>query len=142
LACLVNAAWCFVVIGALRHQLTANTLIFSEIVRDGVWLGFVAFMLPQSVARATRLFLQLPALILPIVLFGFFALWLGFGVWSGFKAGLLVFVAGATLMSLWAIILVEQLFRNAGMDARWGLKYVCLAVAALFVYDFFMYSYS
>tara|TARA_R110002110_G_scaffold91264_2_gene237404 strand:+ start:7775 stop:9865 length:2091 start_codon:yes stop_codon:yes gene_type:complete len=39
-----------------------------------------------------------------------------------------------------ALLLLEQLFRNATIDERWSSKYLCLGLGFLFAYDFFMYA--
>jgi len=38
------------------------------------------------------------------------------------------------------LLLIEQIYRNAGPGERWALKYLCLGLGSLFAYDFYMYS--
>lgn len=45
-----------------------------------------------------------------------------------------------TAMAVVGIVLVEQLYRHRPPQARWALKFACLGVGTLFVYDFYMYS--
>jgi putative PEP-CTERM system histidine kinase len=40
------------------------------------------------------------------------------------------------------LILVEQLYRNALAEQRWHIKFVCIASAAMFLFDFIVYSKS
>jgi putative PEP-CTERM system histidine kinase len=40
------------------------------------------------------------------------------------------------------LILVEQLYRNTLAENRWTIKFICLGLGALFVYDFIIYSKS
>ena len=40
------------------------------------------------------------------------------------------------------LILVEQVYRNAGMEQRWVVKFTCLGLGALFITDFIVYSKS
>ncbi len=51
---------------------------------------------------------------------------------AGFIAQVLVAVIG--------LLLIENLFRNSGRDARWALKYLCFGLGGMFVYDFFVYA--
>lgn len=44
------------------------------------------------------------------------------------------------MMALAGLVLIEQLYRNATASARWSIKYLCLGLGALLVYDFFMYA--
>lgn len=43
-------------------------------------------------------------------------------------------------MALIGIILVEQYYRNTPDAQRWGIKFICLGIGGLFVYDFYLYS--
>ncbi len=40
------------------------------------------------------------------------------------------------------LILVEQVYRNAGVDERWVIKFLCLSLGGLFITDFIVYSKS
>jgi len=44
--------------------------------------------------------------------------------------------------ALIGLMMVEQLYRNAMPDQRWGNKFICLGLASLFVFDFILYSKS
>lgn len=47
---------------------------------------------------------------------------------------------GYLLMAVVGLAMVEQYFRNAQIDKRWRIKFLCFALGALFVYDFYLYS--
>jgi len=143
LVCALNAIWCFAAVAGLLRVLPVLPVVIAEIVRDGAWLLFIAWAMPSAKSDRTRFVLSLPAIILPVGMLSYFAMRAGvLALPNLIRVDLLVFVLGTMLMSLWILILVEQLFRDARQKERWGLKYMCLAVATLFVYDFFMYSYS
>ncbi|MBV7534783.1 PEP-CTERM system histidine kinase PrsK [Duganella sp. sic0402] len=42
--------------------------------------------------------------------------------------------------SVFGMLLVEHVYRNAPQNTRWGIKYACLGIGALFCYDFYLYS--
>ena len=56
------------------------------------------------------------------------------------------YVSGYTILilqvavSLVGILLLEQVWRNASVYSRSGIKYLTIAIASFFIYDFFMYS--
>ncbi len=56
----------------------------------------------------------------------------------GFDFRLFVHVGFAIV----GLILVEQLYRNAVQEQRWAIKFLCLGLASLFVFDFIFYSKS
>ena len=50
----------------------------------------------------------------------------------------------AALLSLpvCGLLMVEQIFRNLGDDARWNAKPVCMGLACVFLFDIYLYSES
>lgn len=43
-------------------------------------------------------------------------------------------------MAVLGMLLVEQLYRNKPVQERWAIKFACLGVGGMFVYDFYLYS--
>ncbi|MHA4871522.1 XrtA/PEP-CTERM system histidine kinase PrsK [Duganella sp. PWIR1] len=43
-------------------------------------------------------------------------------------------------VSVLGMLLVEHVYRAAPQKARWGIKFACLAIGALFAFDFYLYS--
>ena len=43
-------------------------------------------------------------------------------------------------MAVLGMLLVEQLYRNKPVQERWAIKFACLGIGAMFVYDFYLYS--
>lgn len=57
------------------------------------------------------------------------------GAWAGTIPGL-----GGIAGSVVGIVLVEQVYRNAGQEGRWSLKYLCIGLGVLFAYDLFLFA--
>ncbi len=55
-------------------------------------------------------------------------------------AGVDLLLSGFLIMAIAGLVLVEQLIRNARAQSRRSVKYLCMALGALFVYDFYLYS--
>jgi putative PEP-CTERM system histidine kinase len=51
-----------------------------------------------------------------------------------------LFFLGYVLLTVGGLLLVENLYRNTRPEQRWGIKFLCLGVGALFAYDFFLYA--
>jgi putative PEP-CTERM system histidine kinase len=49
-------------------------------------------------------------------------------------------VVGRLGLAILGMLLVEQLYRNRGVQERWAIKFACLGIGAMFAYDFYMYS--
>ncbi len=44
------------------------------------------------------------------------------------------------LLSVVSIVLVEQVYRNTRVEQRWAIKYLCLGLLSMSIFDFYMYS--
>jgi putative PEP-CTERM system histidine kinase len=51
-----------------------------------------------------------------------------------------LFFLGYVLMTVGGLFLVENLYRNTRLEQRWGIKFLCLGIGAIFAYDFFLYA--
>lgn len=49
-------------------------------------------------------------------------------------------LASHLLLTVIGIVLVEQLYRNTRPEQRWVIKFLCLGLGGMYVYDFYMYS--
>ena len=47
---------------------------------------------------------------------------------------------GQLLLTVAGLFLVEQLYRNTPWQHRWGIKFLCFGLGALFVYDFYFFA--
>ena len=119
-------------------SLPANSPTFIEAMRTLAWLAFlvlipVSFNL-QSAAGPNVKQLRVLGLAIAIALCGVSItvdiLELG-NRWSfGFK------VIAAT----YGIVIIEQIYRNTPIDSRWNIKFLAIAMVALFGFDLVMYS--
>ena len=141
-ACGVNAAWCLLMAAALVLHVSGPWLDLAETVRSGVWLAFLAWLLPGDSLRQNRVIramaLALPALLI-VLLLTQFALQ---PATEGAAQRSTGFFIGAAAMAFCALVMLEQIYRAANADERWGMKYLVIAVGLLFAYDFVMYSHA
>jgi putative PEP-CTERM system histidine kinase len=47
---------------------------------------------------------------------------------------------GQLLLTVVGLFLIEQLYRNTPRQHRWGIKFLCFGLGALFVYDFYFFA--
>ncbi|RKZ55679.1 MAG: PEP-CTERM system histidine kinase PrsK [Gammaproteobacteria bacterium] len=51
------------------------------------------------------------------------------------------YLAGLSLLvTIIGIVFVEQLYRNTRVEQKWAIKYLCLGLLGMYIYDFYMYS--
>jgi len=137
----------FASLGTLVWALTLLVLIVTpapvstwvwplDALRNGVWLVFLASLIPRGGWCSQRNVLLAgaaapPVLLLATPLFGFEAI-------PALTAPLVMLLA----MALLGIFGIEQIYRNADLHERRVLNPLCLAVGSLFVFDLFVYSHG
>ena len=129
IACLATAAWAvcamYAAAGRIGEAAPAWLLDAMEMLRTTCWL-FLLLMLANSDLRSRGWLARA-------------ALGLAAGMAVGFAGSAMGGVVRLALVVL-GMLLVEHVYRGAQQGARWGIKFACLGVGALFAYDFYLYS--
>lgn len=140
IATILSAAWG----GGLAYDsVSTNPSVFRTVVLelsfDGAWLAFLAVLFKGGVSTPQGRFIRLGGVVLVA---GLLAISLGLELLAstanGDAASVLVF--GSLLTSLFALVNIEQIYRNARRSQLKGLKYLCLGLGGIFAYDLFLYS--
>jgi putative PEP-CTERM system histidine kinase len=143
LACLASALWAGVLSLEASHGVLWSPLSgLLEVVRDGAWALFLVALhghwrngdggLRRSLALAAACYLAL------LVLLGLALAGRATGILAAF--GRLPMLAAFVGLSVYGMLLVEQVYRNKTIEERWAIKFVCLGIGGMFAYDFYMYS--
>ena len=123
---------------------TSMLLVISELLRGIVWLVFLLLVLSKAQSQsAARSLIQTSATTLGALSVGVI-LSLGYAVIGGqpmpsvigFDLRIMLFLVLAIL----GLILTEQIYRNSPLAARWSIKYLCIGLGGMFVYDFYLYA--
>jgi putative PEP-CTERM system histidine kinase len=111
------------------------SLLFDQLRYVG-WTCFMLALLGAEPLRGRR-WVVAPVMLLAAGLVAQGAMAMGADGWALWLRGLHgVQLAWAVL----ALVLLEQLFRNQSETARWSAKPLCLGLAAVFVYDVYLYA--
>ena len=148
LACAVTAVWQYTGLAVALYPEPSVVLVhfLADGARFVVWMGFLLHLLPafalvgRSVSLSGRLRWVLAIVLLAV-------LW-ALGIGSSFisehpgialnpQAPMLTAFAVA---SVGGLMLCEQLYRGTGEAGRWAVKPLCLALAAMFGFDLFVFS--
>ena len=136
----VEAAWAATVAAAMAGLPVPVLLVsLAEAARLFFWILFLLSLLramgsgdgaaPDSAQRAASGGMVAAATIaagaVAVELFAF-----------GERPAFIVHVIGA----VFALVCLEQVYRNTGPDGRWALKFLAIGLLALFGFDLFMYS--
>lgn len=137
-----SALWCLLSSLFAFHPLWQLWVLASlaDAARIGFWIIFcMALLSPEggavasSVARIRALVLAAVAARVVIDL----SIVLGLGGWEG--SGL-ASIATALACAVTGLVAVEQLYRNFPIESRWGIKPLCLGLAASFFFDIYVFA--
>lgn len=134
----VTAGWAGILaLQSYSGQVPVLVIYLADAIRGGAWLlalvAVAGVAAPKPLAMAARglcVLLLAAAAVLPILEHFDIAV---------INPTLLLSRAGLAL-SLVALILLEQIYRNSSQVARVSLKYFIIGVGTLFAYDLFLYS--
>jgi putative PEP-CTERM system histidine kinase len=117
-----------------------------EILRNGSWSVFLVLMLGNYRDPDSRLPFRLrPTLLAGAVFYLVVLVATVVGRWDLMldnDTGFMPNVGARVCMAVLGMLLVEQVYRNKTAQERWGIKFACLGICAMFAYDFYMYSHT
>jgi putative PEP-CTERM system histidine kinase len=143
-ASIVSTGW----LGFTAVAIYYNVAFFSylvEPVRSFSWLLFLGYILVSSVTdtkvatrrlrKAIMFAASYTTLLVMIVLLRLLA-----GPAATIFLGIDVLFAGLLGIAIAGLVLVEQIMRNAHVESRRAVKYLCIGLGVIFAYDFYLYS--
>ena len=133
----LTAGWCFVLALHARYSDLSPILVFaSELVRDVAWLIFLVSLLSGSHKK------NLPSR-LGVLVHGLWVSVLVIALLTMLFDGRLldrVYIFSAFVFAVAGLVITEQVYRNTLEDPRWSIKFLCLGLAGLFVFDLWLYA--
>jgi putative PEP-CTERM system histidine kinase len=147
----VSGVWCANVTYQLYNVpgivMSAGDLLGGEILRDVAWLVVLGRLLRQASGsdRSPRwITLAIAAIsvlaVIAIAALGVPASWIARDADLHAVAVRIAVLSLLLMVSVFALVLVEQLFRSVVPAQRWKVKYLCFGLGGLFAFDFYMYS--
>ena len=141
-ACVAGSFWgALLAFLATQPAATDFQLFLIEILHDCFWLLFLSALLAGSITVASNWWVRWGGVLLGIVLFliGVIVETTGLGGANENSHGELI-VLGSIATSLYALVGIEQVYRNARPQQQNALKFLCLGLAGIFAYDLMLFS--
>ena len=147
LACagIASALWGFALaIGAADPALAVLKVFLAETLRNGSWLLFLSLLFAGGAGGGAGH----RVLVYGGPVLGGAVLVSGIGLFLAERTGLpspgsgQALIWGSLLLSLFALIMVEQIYRNARDSQRRDLKYIGLGLIGMFGYDLVLYTHA
>ena len=143
LATALSALWGGMTALTAWGMLPPRLELAAEVVRNGAWLALLLYILRLRLPQGTNLPapLQLVRALSGVLVVGLLL------------ASVLPLIAptqpvlarwagnlGLVLLTVIGLVLVEQVYRSTRPEDRWAIKFLCLGLGGLFVYDFYLYA--
>ncbi|MGB7932890.1 MAG: XrtA/PEP-CTERM system histidine kinase PrsK [Gammaproteobacteria bacterium] len=143
-ASIASTVW----LGMSAFSVYEDVAFFSYLIeplRSFAWLLFLGYVMLSAVTDtrlATRHFHQVAsmvasftALMIMMVVYRIFA-----GPYATNFMGIDLLYAGFLLLAIAGLVMVEQIMRNAHVESRRAVKYLCIGLGVIFAYDFYLYA--
>lgn len=116
-----------------------------EVLRNVCWLAFLLAVLSTAGAAHKKLSKLLRAATIALVLIAITLIGLAvFETPNIFQSFLtpdyFTGIISRVVLSLAGVVIIHQLYINVPTEQRWGIKFICLGLGVLFVYDFYLYA--
>jgi len=139
LACGATTIWAGIqTLGSLGYLNAPIVLLTVEWIRNLAWLVTVTSILrdldeskniEQFAWKYGAVFLLFAALLM-----------VAYAIRTPDSISMMGIVGGGVMLSTLILIVTEQIYRNAPFDVQSGLKYFCVGVAGIFIYDFVIFT--
>lgn len=113
----------------------------SDVLRYGCWYAFLMVLLrPNRTQGSPAGMAWMIPLAVAVMVFGLLAL-----CFAALRINVLGDTSELVLFSsmalpVFAMVLLEQVFRNVSEDSRWNIKPLCLGLAGAFMFDLYLFS--
>lgn len=144
-AVLANLVWAaYFAYEAQTSTAELSSYFLIESVRYALWYLFLFKLLNllRTSEQANKMAVILPAVVfIGVIGFVTYNLYLSsIGVDDFGSDVIYQRIVGNLSMSIFGLVLVEQLFRNTRPEHRWSVKYLFFGLGSLFIFDFFLYA--
>ena len=139
-AVVASSVWAWLVLAALLDQSQAlmRVAALADSVRYACWVALLLFLWRGRPSTGRAFELGLPGMAgIAVLLWGLVAQVLG---WRGVGQAEQSLLLSAMVMPVYALFLLEQVYRNVSEDARWSVKPLCLGLAGTFLFDLYLFS--
>src|SRR5665647_947521 len=113
----------------------------SDLLRYGCWYAFFLILLRSNGAPGRPVGMRwMTPLAVAVVFFGLLALTFSALRISVFGQTSRLILFSAMASPVFALVLLEQVFRNVTEDSRWNIKPLCLGLFSAFLFDLYLFS--
>lgn len=139
----LSAVWGALSTLAALGWLAPRLGLTAEVARNAAWLALLLYILKLRLPQGARLPapLRLIRILSGVLVVGLLLISTVPAIvpWQGMQTRWLGNL-GLVLLTVMGLVLVEQVYRSSRPEDRWAIKFLCLGLGGLFVYDFYLYA--
>ena len=146
LASIASTVWLGVSALTVYHGVSFLSYLLEPL-RSFAWLLFLGYVMLSAVAntqpasqRFRKIALLLASYTVMLTMIVVYRIFAGPGATN--YLGIDLLFAGFLVMAVAGLVLVEQIMRNAHVESRRAVKYLCIGLGVIFAYDFYIYSHA
>jgi putative PEP-CTERM system histidine kinase len=146
IASITSTVWLALTAFAVYHEVAYFSYLLEPL-RSFTWLLFLGYVLlsaetdtrlaSRRFRKSALLLASYTLLLVMIVIYRIFA-----GPGAANYMGIDLLFAGFLVMAVAGLVLLEQIMRNAHVESRRAVKYLCIGLGVIFAYDFYIYSHA
>lgn len=148
--CLVSFFWAAAIAGKSHWNYSSTALVeILEILRNAGWSVFLITLLsPFQQRKENPATLRIRPIVAAIA--GLYVIFVLSAIFPDSKSEIELIALGqptsyrhflaGVIMAIIGMILVEQYYRNLSSEQRAGIKFICLGMVGIFIYDFYLFS--
>jgi putative PEP-CTERM system histidine kinase len=139
-ASVLTALWAAVeTVGALNRGPTLPGLLL-EVGRSSAWLALLIYILRLRLTPAPAPLRLLQGLAIGLSAILLLTLIAPFLLHSATAPAAWLIHTGLVCLAVMGLVAVEQVYRSTRPEDRWAIKFLCLGLGSLFVFDFYLYA--
>lgn len=138
-ATVLTSVWAGVEAASSYNSALASLGLALEICRNGSWLALLLYILRLRTAPTPMHVRMLQSLAMLLVL-GLLLLLILPWVLPKLALGALLLPTGFVALTVMGLVAVEQVYRSTRSEDRWAIKFLCLGLGGLFIFDFYLYA--
>lgn len=139
IASLLTALWAGVEAASVQHPAFVPWGLALEVCRNASWLALLLYILRLRLVPIP-IHLKVLQTVSGLLVIGLLAvLLLPFWV-QRLSLGPILLPSGFIALAVMGLVAVEQVYRSTRVEDRWAIKFLCLALGSLFVFDFYLYA--
>jgi len=137
-AALATVLWALVAGSVVSAESPSLRWVFvADMIRDGAWLVVLVALARASLSKTALTIIYCVGCLL-LLLALTLPMWSAFGFFA--ESALFAYSRAGLLVALIALVLLEQIYRNAPSIAKRALLYLLIGVGSLFAYDLFLFA--